>query len=103
MYDDVRFIKQEEVDEFLVNHPSYEIAQKHSGDGPYIVAKKSTIKHLINEATRKHPAICPDGKINQVATNKIEAYFRNHIIDLANKNVGKEEAEEVQKKDEPDE
>jgi len=89
---DIIFVEQNAVDAFIKKYPDYAVAQAHSGDHPYILAKKELIMKKISEEQAKNPIITkemPKKKyhvIDITPLHRIDDNFREYMIKMATEN-----------------
>lgn len=89
---DVIFVEQNAVDDFIKNYPEYDVAQAHSGNHHYILAKKELILKKISEEQEKNPIITkdvPEKKyriIDITPLHTIDDNFREYMIKMATEN-----------------
>jgi hypothetical protein len=89
---DVIFVKQNAVDDFMKKYPEYDVAQAHSGDHPYILAKKELILKKVSEELEKNPIITKDvpGKkcsiLDITPLHRVDDNFREYMIKTAKEN-----------------
>lgn len=83
---DILFVEQNVVDEFLKEHTEYDVAQAHSGEHPYILAKKTLILKKIEEEHEKNPIIQKGTVIDITPLHTADDKFREYMIQQAKEN-----------------